>query len=149
MVLETIFDTNEGSFALIDFMPMNVDDSTVVRIVEGRTGRVVVRMNLTLRFDYGSSVPWVSKLPHGNGNGNVAIAGPNLVVLRTSIDLVGEDLSTTANFETTPNRRVAFTLSYGLSHKPPPAPVDGEAALNATVAYWQAWSARCSYKGDR
>ncbi len=147
MVLETVFSTARGSFALIDFMPVGSGNSTVVRIVEGRTGTVPVRMHLTLRFDYGSSVPWVSKLP--DDDGIVAIAGPNLVVLRTSVGLVGEDLSTTADFETMPGRRVPFTLSYGLSHKPAPARVDGEAALDATVAYWQAWSARCTYQGAR
>jgi GH15 family glucan-1,4-alpha-glucosidase len=75
LVLETVFCTAEGSFALIDFMAVNAESSTLVRIVEGRQGRVPVEMSLTLRFDYGSSVPWVSRLP--DSTGNVAIAGPN------------------------------------------------------------------------
>ncbi|MDP9084003.1 MAG: glycoside hydrolase family 15 protein, partial [Pseudomonadota bacterium] len=146
LVLETVFSTPEGSFALIDFMAVNAKSSTLIRIVEGRQGRVPVEMNLTLRFDYGCSVPWVSKL--ADSTGNVAIAGPNLTVLRTTAPLQGEDLSTTSSFAVDEGERVAFTMSYGLSHKAPPDAVDSNAELEATVAFWQTWAARCTYRGD-
>jgi GH15 family glucan-1,4-alpha-glucosidase len=147
VVLETVFDTADGSVALIDFMPVNQTASSVIRIVEGRRGRVPMRMNLTLRFDYGSSVPWVYRLEEGHGN--IAIAGPNLVVLRAAVALRGEGLSTAAEFDIEPRQRIAFTLSYGLSHKAPPPAVDGEAALRETLDYWRQWSARCTYTGRR
>ena len=120
MILETIFETATGSFAVIDFMPTNRADSSLVRIIEGRSGRVTVRSAMTLRFDYGSSVPWVSRLP--DGSGIVAIAGPNLVVLRSPIVLAGEDLSTVATFEISQGQRVPFVLTYGPSHRPPRTP---------------------------
>ena len=145
--METVFSTAEGSFALIDFMAINAQSSTLIRIVEGRQGRVPVKMNLTLRFDYGSSIPWVSKL--SDSTGNIAIAGPNLTVLRTTAPLQGEDLSTTSHFEVGEGERVAFTLSYDLSHKAAPAVVDSDAALESTVSFWRAWAARCTYRGDR
>ena len=119
----------------------------MVRIVEGREGRVSIQMDLTLRFDYGSSVPWVSKL--SDATGIVAIAGPNLAVLRTTVPLRGEDLSTTAAFDVSAGRRIAFTLSYGLSHRPPPAPLDAETALRTTLRFWQEWAARCTFKGKQ
>jgi GH15 family glucan-1,4-alpha-glucosidase len=147
LVLETVFSTAEGSFALIDFMAINAESSTLVRIVEGRQGRVPVELNLTLRFDYGSSIPWVSRL--SDSSGNVAIAGPNLTVLRSVVSLRGEDLSTTAGFQISAGERVAFTLSYGLSHKPPPAPVDSNALLDKTVKFWREWAARCTFQGER
>ena len=147
VVLETLFETGDGAVALIDFMPVNQACSSVIRIVEGRRGRVPMRMNLTLRFDYGSSVPWVSKLEEGNGN--VAIAGPNLVVLRTSVELRGEGLSTAAEFDIEPQQRVGFVLSYGLSHRPPPLAIDCDAALQETLDFWRQWSARCTYTGKR
>ena len=147
VVLETLFETADGAVALIDFMPVNQACSSVIRIVEGRKGRVPMRMNLTLRFDYGSSVPWVSRLEEGNGN--VAIAGPNLVVLRTSVELRGEGLSTAADFDIEPQQRIAFVLSYGLSHRPPPPAIDCDAALQETLDYWRQWSARCTYTGRR
>jgi GH15 family glucan-1,4-alpha-glucosidase len=127
VVLETLLESADGCVALIDFMPVNQAASSVIRIVEGRRGRVSMRMNLTLRFDYGSLVPWVYRLEEGDGN--IAIAGPNLVVLRTSVALRGEGLSTAADFDIEPQQRIAFTLSYGLSHQPPPPAVDCEAAL--------------------
>jgi GH15 family glucan-1,4-alpha-glucosidase len=145
VVLETVFETADGAVALIDFMPVNRPGSAVIRIVEGRKGRVAMRMNLILRFDYGSTVPWVYRLEEENGN--VAIAGPNLAVLRTPVELKGEDLTTAADFAVAPGERVAFALSYGLSHRTPPAAIDCEAALQETLKYWREWSARCTYTG--
>ena len=115
MVLETVFETQTGSVAIIDFMPIKTSSSHFVRIVEGCSGGVAVGMGSTLRFDYGSSVPWVTRLPEGN-NGIVAIAGPNLTVLRTSVELRGEaQLSTSAAFTLRAGERVSFVLTYGLS----------------------------------
>jgi len=96
MILETVYTVRDGSFAVIDFMPTNRSDSSIIRIVEGRSGRPPVRMEITFRFDYGSTVPWVSRLP--DKKGIVAIAGPNLVALRTPVELKGEDLSTNARY---------------------------------------------------
>src|ERR1700753_2371429 len=82
MILETTFETASGAFTLIDFMPINSPASSIIRIVEGRRGKVDVGMSLTLRFDYGASIPWVTRLE--SENGIAAIVGPNLAVLRTS-----------------------------------------------------------------
>ena len=146
LVLETIFRSSAGVFGLIDFMPLNGECSSLIRIVEGREGCVPVRMELKLRFDYGSSVPWVSRLPESQGN--VAIAGPNLVVIRSSVKMVDEDLSTTAAFDIQLGQRVAFALSYGVSHKAPPNGLDSELVLIETLSYWREWSSRCTYRGD-
>jgi GH15 family glucan-1,4-alpha-glucosidase len=147
MILETVFAVQDGSFAVIDFMPMNRPDSSVIRIVEGRTGRPRVRMDLTLRFDYGSAVPWVSRLP--DENGIAAIAGPNLVTLRTPVELKGEDHSTTADFTICCGERVPFVLTYGPSHRPPAAAIDADLSLDDTETFWNDWSALCKYDGHR
>ena len=147
MILETVFETAQGGFAVIDFMPINRSASSIVRIVEGRRGAVAVRMNLTVRFDYGSTIPWVTRLP--DGDGIAAIAGPNLATLRTSVALVGHDLSTTAEFEVAEGQRESFVLTYGPSHLPPAPGIDAEVALEETLAYWRAWSSRCTYTGHR
>jgi hypothetical protein len=86
MVLETVFSTKEGRVAVIDFMPPGHGNSSVVRLVEGRAGKVTVRLHLKLRFDYGSSVPWVTRLEDDSGLS--AIVGPNRVLLRTCHDLL-------------------------------------------------------------
>jgi GH15 family glucan-1,4-alpha-glucosidase len=147
LILETVFTAQDGSFAVVDFMPMNGPDSSVIRIVEGRSGHPRIRMELTLRFDYGSSVPWVTRL--SGENGIAAIAGPNLAVLRTPVELTGEDLSTTADFSISPGERVPFVLTFGPSHRPPPAAIDPDVSLNETNAFWLEWSARCTYDGHR
>ena len=145
MVLETVFTTATGSVAVIDFMPMGTQGSAIVRIVEGRAGRVAMRMRLGLRFDYGTAIPWVTRLAEGDGI--QAIAGPEMVVLRTAVELRGEDMVTVAAFEVGAGESVPFMLQHEASHLPVPAPLDPDAALAATDAHWRAWSARCTYAG--
>jgi GH15 family glucan-1,4-alpha-glucosidase len=147
MILETLFESVEGSFAIIDLMPVNQAQSSVIRIVEGRSGSVRVKMNLTLRFDYGSSIPWVYRLD--DGSGIVAIAGPNLTTLRTSVSLAGENLSTAADFVIRSGERVPFVLTYEQSHRIPPTSVDAELALEETEAFWREWASQCTYTGHR
>ena len=145
LILETVFDTDAGSVAVIDFMPIGEADSSVVRIVEGRGGTVAMAMELTLRFDYGASVPWVERL--ADGPGISAVVGPERVVLRAAVELVGEDMSTTASFNVVAGQRLAFVLTHRASHLQIADAIDAEAALARTEAHWQGWSARCRYDG--
>src|SRR4051794_21548701 len=46
LVLETEFVTDDGTVALMDFMPPRTEVLDLVRIVEGRRGRVPMRMEL-------------------------------------------------------------------------------------------------------
>lgn len=150
MVLETLFDTADGQVAVIDFMPREATSSSVIRIVEGRRGSVAMSMELALRFDYGASVPWVTRLRehhHRATTAITAIAGPELAVLRSSVPLHGRHLTTIADFTVTEGERVQFVLSHGPSHLPPPVPIDAEVALRRTEELWREWSARCTYRG--
>jgi GH15 family glucan-1,4-alpha-glucosidase len=92
LVLQTVFDTADGGVALIDFMPIGGASSSVIRLVKGLRGKVAMQSHLALRFDYGTTVPWVTQLPDGSGLS--AIAGANQVVLRTPVPLQGEDFAT-------------------------------------------------------
>ena len=94
LILETEMDTEDGTIRLIDFMPPRGEAPDVVRIVEGVTGRVPIRMELRLRFDYGRVVPWVRK----DDGASVAVAGPDSCWLRTPVETRGEDLTTVADF---------------------------------------------------
>ena len=145
LVLETVFTTAGGSAALLDFMVPEAGNSTLVRIVEGRSGQVDFAMDLALRFDYGASVPWVTRQEEHHALR--AIAGPEMTILRTAIDLTGKDMRTVAAFSVAPGQRVPFVLSHGPSHLPPPAAVDAEEALAATGTYWSEWSQRGTYQG--
>ncbi len=145
LVLETVFTSPGGTVALIDFMVPELSNSTVVRIVEGRTGSVDMEMDLALRFDYGTSIPWVTRL--ADETGTVAIAGPELTALYTAVELEGRDMRTVARFTVAPGQRVSFVLRHGPSHLPAPPRLDAEQALAETERYWSAWSQRCTYRG--
>ncbi len=145
LVLETVFQTDTGSVALIDFMPVGVPSPSIVRIVEGRTGSVEMTHELRLRFDYGMSVPWVTRL--ANDAGIVAIAGPAQVVLRTTVPLEGEDMKTVSRFTVKAGERVSFVMSYGPSHLAPPLPLDTDRVLAETMGHWEDWVSRCAYEG--
>ncbi len=148
MVLETVFEAEGGTVAVIDFMPTDLQGSeatSVVRIVEGREGSVAMRSELTLRFDYGASVPWVTRLPEGGGL--QAIAGPEMVVLRTPVALRGENMSSVSEFTVSKGERVPFVLARSPSHLPLPPALDAERALSETQAAWEAWSGRCNVEG--
>jgi len=145
LVLETLFTTAEGSVAIIDFMPIGREHSSVARIVEGRGGRVALKLELILRFDYGSATPWVTKL--ADGGGICAIVGPNTAVLRSPIPVTGRDQATLAEFSVGAGERLAFTLSWGPSHLAPPPAYDAPSALARAETFWGDWAARCEYQG--
>jgi len=139
LVLETEFQTATGSALLIDFMPP-ANGADLVRIVVGRSGRVVFQTELVVRFNYGATVPWVNRFDDGSIN---AIAGPERLVLRTPVELYGEDLTTIGEFAVEAGQSIPFVLSYGPSFQSPPPAVDGFDALARTEAFWRQWSDRC------
>jgi len=143
LILETEIDTADGTIRLIDFMPPRGEAPDVVRIVAGVAGRVSVRMELRLRFDYGQVVPWVRQ----DGDALVAVAGPDSCWLRTPMETHGEDMTTVAEFTVRPGDRVPFVLTWRESHLPAPPTVDAEDALQQTQQYWADWLSRCTYDG--
>ena len=140
LVLETTFTTPEGSVRLVDCMPVRGEAPDVVRLVEGVSGRVDMRMDLVIRFDYGRSVPWVRR----TGDALLAIAGPDALYLRTPVPTRGEDLSTVADFSVAAGDRVPFVLTWNPSHRPAPHPVDAVRAVDDTDKWWTDWSAQCT-----
>ena len=143
LVLETELETDEGAVRLIDFMPPRETNPDLVRIVEGVSGRVEMHMELALRFDYGSIVPWVRTIE----GTLVAIAGPDAVLLRTPIEHEGRNLRTYGSFSVAAGERVPFVLRWFPSNQPTPEPIDPEDALTKTLAFWEQWAARCIYEG--
>ena len=114
-----------------------------MRIVEGVRGRVDMHMELAIRFDYGSIVPWVRTVE----GTLVAIAGPDALLLRTPVEHEGRDLRTVADFTVSQGERVPFVLRWFPSNQPPPEPIEPECALAATVYFWEEWAGRCTYQG--
>jgi GH15 family glucan-1,4-alpha-glucosidase len=143
LILETEWDTPEGSVRVIDCMPPRDQAAGVVRVVEGISGAVAMHMRLALRFDYGHIAPWVRQ-----GDAALsAVAGPDSVWLHTEAPLRGTNLATTSDFTVRARQRVPFVLTYQPSHLPRPDPVDPDLAVTNTERYWAGWIARCTYQG--
>src|SRR5919199_5898477 len=145
LVLQTEFETADGAVTLVDFMPPRDQGSDIVRLIVGKAGRVAMRMELTIRFGYGARVPWVSRLEDGALR---AIAGPDMVVLRTPAPLRGEGLTTAAEFTVGAGETVPFVLTYAPSHLTVPAAIDPQTALAETEAFWSDWAGRCKSAGE-
>jgi len=152
LVVETIFETDKGSVALIDFMPPRGEHSDVVRIVRGLSGRVEMRMEMVLRFDYGLSIPWVTRIDGGIR----AVSGPHMAVLRTSAKLKGEaeEMATVSEFTLREGGEEWFTLTYassigkdGGSDVDDPRPIHAHDAFDDTMNFWQEWNGRNTYRG--
>jgi GH15 family glucan-1,4-alpha-glucosidase len=142
LILETEFVTADGSSAvLVDFMPLREGrlSSHLVRLVVGKRGTMPMRTELIVRFGYGGWIPWVTQNDAGE---LLAIAGPDLIVLRTPVELRGEEFTTVGDFTVSAGQQVPFVLSYGLSHIPLPEPVDAVAALRSTEQYWRSWASK-------
>ena len=144
LVLETQYVTSTGTVTLLDFMPPRDRDINVVRIVTGVKGTVRMTMELTLRFDYGSIVPWVSH----QRRFLKAVAGPDAVYLETELELKGVGFSTHADFTVTEGQEIPFTLTWRASHDTAPKPLITERALSETERWWKKWSERCTYQGS-
>ncbi len=144
LVLETHFETDDGAATLIDFMPPNHRDSTIVRLLVGTRGKVAMSTEFILRFGYGAIVPWVTRLEDGALR---AIAGPDMVILRSPVHLHGLDMTTVGEFTINKDDTIPFVLSYLPSHLPLHAPLDPTTALHDTETFWRNWSAKCRPAG--
>ena len=145
LVLETDFETADGTARVIDFMPPRDGGAPqLMRIVQGLRGRVPMRMQLIIRFGYGLLVPWVQRVP----DGIVAQAGPDAVHLSTPVELHGENLATVAEFAVQEGSSERFCLGWFPSYERPGRTEDAHAALARTQAWWREWSERCTYQGE-
>lgn len=144
LILETTFETPQGAVLVSDFMPMHDERSNLVRTVVGLRGRVTMQTELVLRFGYGAIVPWVTRLDDGRIQ---AVAGPDLVVIHSDVDLRGVGLTTVGEFTLEEGDRASFVLTWGQSHLPPPPSVEPMQALKETEDRWRRWVADCTYHG--
>ena len=144
LILESIFETEEGTIRAIDFMPPRGRTPDIVRIVEGLDGNVSMRSELVIRFDFGHIVPWVHRVDHAR----IATAGPDSLCFRTPMEVHGEDMMTVSEFTISQGERIPFSLTWFPSHEPLPDPVDAEESLNDSEAYWLDWAGRCDHYGD-
>jgi len=143
LVLETTWVTASGRARVLDLMPLG-EVNSVVRIVEGLAGEINFEMDLVLRFDYGRSVPWVEKLDPLTLS---AVAGPDRLILCSTVPSHARDHHTVARFRVSAGERHVFSMRHQPSHLPVQPDCDVEAALQQTLQQWQAFAARCPQVG--
>jgi GH15 family glucan-1,4-alpha-glucosidase len=143
LILETTFENADGAVRLVDFMPIRERNPDIVRFVQCTRGKMRMCMELSLRFDYGRTVPWVTRIRGGVR----AVAGPNLAILHASVPVRGENLKTVAEFNLRKGQGAWFTLTHGVSHRPDPKKINPAQALKDTLRFWRNWRARHKYKG--
>jgi GH15 family glucan-1,4-alpha-glucosidase len=144
LVLDTTFETDGGSVCVTDCMAMGEVMPQLVRVVRGLRGRVPMRTEIIVRFDYGSVVPWVRKAHRGIR----AIAGPHSLHVGSDVALRGENLTTVADFEIADGQTASFALTWHPSHVKASHDVDPLAVLDRTERAWRSWAARCTYTGE-
>jgi len=145
LILETVFDLEDGRVRLTDFMPPKLGSSKLIRIIECLEGRAEVETELVIRFDNGNTVPWVT---HTDDRSLSIVAGPHMFLLTTETPLHGEDMKTVGSFSMAKGQRVTFALSYQVSHLPPvKTTANPDALLHKTESFWREWSGRCSTVG--
>jgi GH15 family glucan-1,4-alpha-glucosidase len=143
LILESEWDTPDGTVRVIDFMPPREGPPRLIRIVEGITGCVRMRSELRMRFAYGRVVPRIQAV---DGR-TVAVAGPESVWLDTAVPTHLADHTVYGDVAVAAGERIALTLSWQPSHEAPPTPADPEIALDATNAFWRTWVSQCTYDG--
>jgi GH15 family glucan-1,4-alpha-glucosidase len=146
MVLETTFRAAGGTCSIVDCMLTCDDDPTLVRLVRGIEGRVALALELIIRFDYGSIIPWVHRLDGTQGIS--AVGGPEALLVASPVPLQGRDMRTVAEFSVSAGEELPFTLIWHRSEDPlPRLPPEPPAEVRRTVDYWKGWSGRSTYNG--
>ena len=143
LILETEWDTPDGTVRVTDFMPPRGNHPDVIRIVEGLEGEVRMSSELALRFDYGSIVPWVRR----RGDELEAVAGPDSVWFWSTVDIQGRDLTSVSDFVVREGEKVPFVLTWGKSHEAMPHRPDPFHAFQDTVEFWDEWNRTDTVEG--
>ena len=137
LVHELEFHTDAGIVRVIDFMPPRGDDPDVVRIVEGVEGNVPMLMELVLRFDYGSVVPWVRRV---DDDTRIAVAGPGRGLLARHRSRYAARTCGRWRVHRLGGRPACRSCSRGSPRTTTPSrPVDPEVALEETCSFWDEW----------
>lgn len=151
LILETTMTTEAGTVVLTDFMPIRGRHSDLVRTLQCTKGNVKMATELSPRFDYGRSIPWIDSRPPGPrdlSHTSVATVGENLAVLRSSLPLKESSPGTlAADFTMKEGEAHTFALTYGSSNEDVPEPIDVKNEFRETQKYWSEWANRSQYQG--
>ncbi|MBX3481559.1 MAG: glycoside hydrolase family 15 protein [Caulobacter sp.] len=144
LILETTFETDTGVATVIDFMARREGHPELIRIVRGDRGEVAFKLDLALRFGYGAVIPWMTRT---DGGAHRAIAGPDMVVLRTPVGIRGDGWFTEGEFVVSEGETTPFTLTWAPSHEPMPPATSPPKALADTETFWRGWTSQAGVEG--
>lgn len=144
LILETTFETDTGVATVIDFMARREGHPELIRIVRGDKGEVAFKLDLALRFGYGAVIPWMTRT---DGGAHRAIAGPDMVVLRTPVGIRGDGWFTEGDFVVSEGETTPFTLTWAPSHEPMPPATSPPKALSDTETSWRGWTSQAGVEG--
>jgi GH15 family glucan-1,4-alpha-glucosidase len=144
LLLETDFVSPSGAMRVLDVMPLRERHGTLIRRVIGLRGEIAARMELRLRFGYGSVPPWAEF----QDRRFVGIVGPDLAVLHSGVPLERDGHDAVADFTLREGQSVDFVLRFGSSTDAPPRPIDVDAAIDAAEHYWRDWIGKFDKPSD-
>ena len=145
LILETVFRTSTGAVRLTDFMVRRDRAADLVRIVTGVEGAVAMRMELIVRFDYGAVAPWAWRQEDGRLH---LVAGPDRLILDSSVATYGEDLRTLADFTIGAGEEKCFSLNWSPSYREPPEPAPAAETLQRVKTEWSDWAAAFTARSE-
>lgn len=161
LCLVTRWESVDGVVEVADWMPilpgdplglesaqaaLSAERTDVIRSVTGVRGRVRLRQELRLRFDYARALPWVRQTGTPSAPELTATAGPDAVVIRGA-GLQAHGHSHVGEFEVAAGDRVDLTLTWFPSYRPAPAALDTARSRSDTIAWWEDWAGRMREHG--
>ncbi len=146
-ILETIHRTATGVVKVTDLMPLGMERADLVRIVDCIEGEVEMQHEWIVRFNYGRTRPWIAHRPEPDHDALVAIAGPDMLVLRSSRAPHAEDGSHRDRWTMRAGDREEFIMNWFASWKPVPSPTEVERRVAKTFETSQEWAGACTYDG--
>lgn len=145
LILETDFEVGKGAVRLTDFMTRSGGGCEVIRRVSGLRGNVAMHSELRVRLDYGSAVPWVTRLEDGRIK---YVVGPDRLILQSDEPFANEDMCSTAAFNVGEGEHIDFVLSWSPSFSDIPRPFDVTVCMQEIVDGWSNWAARFTGAGE-
>jgi GH15 family glucan-1,4-alpha-glucosidase len=156
LALETSFRTSEGEARLVDFFTMREGGAErphkqILRIVEGRKGRVRLGVYIAPRFDYGAIRPWIC--PY-RGSCFIAMGGSDGLLFSGDFALEKKDHHDLAGFCTVrEGQRIRLSIIYqkpefleeGLIEVPDAEELDRR--FEETLKWWESWAPKEKIEG--
>lgn len=147
-VLLTRFLAEEGAAEVRDFMPVDTPGRggrpRIMRVARSIRGRVPFRLECRPAFAYAREAHTLEIDGH---QATFRAEGGLVLRLDSSVPLERDGSAAVASFELEPDEEARFVLHEPDEGGPPCLAEHVGEAFGATVAFWQRWLSRCTYRG--